>query len=245
MRIGLTTIQGTIDRRVLVNFRLDPDRVDAILPGRLRSQVVDGYAIGGICLIRLEHIRPDGWPSALGLRSENAAHRIAIEWDDERGRRRRGVYIPRRDTNSRLNTLVGGRLFPGIHHHADFEVQEIEDRIAVSMASRDGDTDITVRARIGDELPVGSVFDTVGQASAFFAQGSLGLSPDGKGHLDALELETLNWSVTPLEVEAVTSAFFDGEARFPAGTAVLDNALLMRGIAHRWHQRAGLPRLPS
>lgn len=51
------------------------------------------------------------------IHSENAAHRIAVEWDFE-GKTFEDVYIPRRDTNSFFNTLVGGRLFPGIHHRA-------------------------------------------------------------------------------------------------------------------------------
>ncbi|MEA2492488.1 MAG: hypothetical protein QOJ29_399 [Thermoleophilaceae bacterium] len=38
----------------------------------------------------------------LGLRSENASHRIAVEWDTAVGIRT-GVYIPRRDTGSGLN----------------------------------------------------------------------------------------------------------------------------------------------
>jgi hypothetical protein len=47
------------------------------------------------------------------MSSENAAHRIAVDWD-EAGYHGTGVYIPRRDTPSRFNALAGGRLFPGV-----------------------------------------------------------------------------------------------------------------------------------
>jgi hypothetical protein len=46
-----------------------------------RPQLVHGWAVAGICLIRLGRLRPSRVPSAVGLRSENAAHRIAVEWD--------------------------------------------------------------------------------------------------------------------------------------------------------------------
>jgi hypothetical protein len=62
----------------------------------------------------------------MGLRSENAAHRVAVEWDED-GAIRTGVFIPRRDSSSRLNALVSGRVFPGVHHHARFHVSETED----------------------------------------------------------------------------------------------------------------------
>lgn len=233
------TIEGVIDRRVLVNFRIDPERIDRVLPDRLAPQLVDGFAIGGICLIRLKRIRPDGWPPVLTLRSENAAHRIAVQWVEE-GRTRTGVYIPRRDTNSRLNTLVGGRLFPGVHHRANFELDESLDRVRIAMRSRDGAGSITVDGRVTDAIPSTSVFEDVDAASAFFEQGALGFSPKSNDELEALELETLNWTVKPLDVTHVQSSFFGDTTRFPQGTVEFDNALLMRDIDHRWHQRESL-----
>lgn len=143
MKLAVPSIEGVIDRRILVNFRIEPDRTQQVLPPRLQPQLVDQHAIGGICLMRLRDIRPRGWPTWVRLGSENAAHRIAVEWTQE-GQRRTGVYIPRRDTNSRLNTLIGGRLFPGVHHRADFEHDESPSRVHVAMTSRDGAGSISV-----------------------------------------------------------------------------------------------------
>lgn len=237
MTLGVPIIEGVIDRRVLVNFRIDPDRIRPMLPARLHPQLIDGHAIGGICLIRLKRIRPRGWPTWVTVGSENAAHRIAVEWD-QGGQPRTGVYVPRRDTSSRLNTLVGGRLFPGVHHRADFDVDESSERVRVAMTSRDGAGSISVDGSVADTLPDGSVFDSVAQASAFFEQGSLGLSPKRDEGLEALELETRNWSVVPLGIHHVTSSFFGDPERFPEGTVEFDDALLMRNIDHRWHTRA-------
>jgi hypothetical protein len=52
----------------------------------------------------LRNIRPRGWPSQFGFASENAAHRIAVTWD-ESGQTRQGVFVLRRDTNSPWNKL--------------------------------------------------------------------------------------------------------------------------------------------
>src|SRR5215213_8122480 len=107
----IPTIQGLIDRRMLVNFTADPAVVQKLLPAPFRPKIFKGKAIVGICLIRLKHIRPKGFPSVVGLSSENAAHRIAVEWGKD-GKTREGVYIPRRDTSSWLNQMAGGRVFP-------------------------------------------------------------------------------------------------------------------------------------
>lgn len=235
--VPLPTIEGVIDRRVLVNYRVDPERLAALLPTPLRPQLVNGFGIGGICLIRLKHLRPKGAPTWLSVGSENAAHRVAIEWDDE-GQTRTGVFIPRRDSTSRLNALLGGRLFPGVHHHARFTVDEQGEGVSVRMQSRDGEVSVSVRGSVTQRLPAESIFGSVDAASAFFEGGALGYSPSRTaGTLEALELDVEGWQVQALDVEQVASSFFDGPTAFPAGTAVFDNALLMRGIAHRWHQR--------
>ena len=62
----LPTIEGIIRRRILVNFRVDPQVIQSVLPSRFRPKLHQGQAIAGICLIRLEHIRP--WHTASDLR---------------------------------------------------------------------------------------------------------------------------------------------------------------------------------
>ena len=113
----LPKVHGVIRRRLLVNYRVDPDVVARQLPQPFRPKLYRDTAIAGICLIRLEEIRPKGFPRLAGLSSENAAHRIAVERDDAEGRHE-GVYIPRRDTGSLVNQMAGGRLFPGEYRRA-------------------------------------------------------------------------------------------------------------------------------
>ena len=165
MRIPL--IRGVIDRRILVNFRVVPEVLARVLPTPFRPKLVAGYGIAGICLIRLRDIRPKVVPSFLGISSENAAHRIAVQWDDA-GETHEGVYIPRRDTSSRINSLVGGHLFSGIHHHARFEVFEGADRYSVVMDSNDRKTRVVVVGHESDCLPSSSVFYALEEASDFF-----------------------------------------------------------------------------
>src|SRR5262245_54559618 len=135
-------LDAIVERRLLVNYRTDPDITARLLPAPLRPQLHNGYAVSGICLIRLGRLRHPAVP-ALHLRSENAAHRIAVEWDTPDGVAH-GVYIPRRDTNSVANVVAGGRLFPGVHHRARFEVHETASAISVAFASTDGSASVDV-----------------------------------------------------------------------------------------------------
>jgi hypothetical protein len=242
----LSVIKGTIKRRLLVNFRAEPTVVQRILPEPFRPKLHAGYAVVGICLIRLEGIRPVGWPGLFGMSSENAAHRIAVEWKDAAGKPQEGVFIPRRDTGSTLNRLAGGRLFSGEHHPARFSVVDTLAHVELAMQSLDGSVSVKVVGDAADELPASSCFQSLQEASAFFEGGSLGYSATREGsRLDGLRLTTLHWSTRPLSVREVHTSFFADPLRFPAGSIQFDHALVMRDLAHEWHRAEDLYSLPE
>lgn len=126
-------LRGEIGRRLLMNYRADPDTVARLLPPPFRPQLVEDSAVAGICLIRLGAMRPAGVPRWAGLRSENAAHRVAVEWDDAEGTHTR-VYIPRRDSDSWVNIALGGRIYPGEHHRARCAVRQPGGSLGVLRA---------------------------------------------------------------------------------------------------------------
>lgn len=236
----LPVIQGIIDRRILVNFQVDPDVLSRFLPAPFTPKLAGGRGIVGVCLIRLKEIRPRFVPSRCGISSENAAHRIAVEWTSG-GQSHEGVYIPRRDTSSRLNTLAGGRIFPGLHHLARFDVHEEEGFHSIALTSTDAQLRLEVVGRVATELPKESVFSSLEEASLFFERGSIGYSATSNPErFDGLELRSRSWRVEPLEVERVYSSFFSNEKIFPKGSVQFDCALLMRGIEHEWHAREPL-----
>ena len=232
----IPTLQGVIKRRLLVNFRADAENIQKILPTAFRPKLYKNKAIAGICLIRLEQMRPKMMPEFLGLSSENAAHRIAVLWDDETGETREGVYIPRRDTDSFINSTIGGTLFPGEQNRADFTVEREAGEIDFAMASKDKKIAVELKGRIARALPETSLFSSLDEASKFFEPGSLGFSVTGGGKsLDGIVLKTEEWKVDAFAVDFVHSSFYDNETIFPKGSIEFDHALIMQNIAHEWH----------
>lgn len=237
----IPTLKGIIKRRLLVNFRADPAVIQRILPQTFRPKLHRGFSLVGICLIRLEQIRPAGLPAVFGVSSENAAHRIAVEWTDQAGNPREGVYIPRRDSGSILNRFVGGRVFPGEHHPATFTVTDTISHIDLSMRSHDGSVTLKVVGDETDTFPGGSCFGSLSEASVFFERGSLGYSVTREeGRLDGLLLRTLDWRVASLAVEQVQSSYFSDTRHFPKESVQFDHALVMRDIPHEWDQAEDL-----
>lgn len=230
----LPVLNGIIDRRILINYRIKPDVVKRFLPEGMDPLVINGFASGGICLLRLKNIGVKCTPSCLRINSENAAHRFLVTYR-KAGQLINGVYIPRRDTDSKLNELIAGKIFSWPHYSATFLVDEDGDRYSVDMKSIDGDIELHVDAQLVDCFPGRSMFSSIEHASDCFRCCSLGVSPSTKPRrLKSIELKTKSWNVQPLSVHSLQSSFFENESLFPKGSIAFDNAMLMENIEHEW-----------
>ena len=233
-------VHGTIARRILLNYRIDPGVLARVLPPPFRPNLYCGKAIGGVCMIRFQGLRPRFVPSWLGLESENAAHRIAVTWQ-QHGQTQEGVYIPRRDTSSWFNATLGGRVFPGIFDRSQFRVHDSGPRVRVQIAREDGGEQVLFSGHLADAMPSTSLFRTIEEATNFFSLGATGYSATRvAGHFHGMELRCLDWTIQPLAIDEARSRFFGDQETFPPGSVELDCALLMRGIAHEWHSKPDL-----
>ena len=233
--LRLPVIQGDIDRRILLNYRIDPKYLRRILPAPFEVRLHDGYGIGGVCMIRFHALRPRYCPPALGISSENAAHRFAVEWKDGAARRE-GVFIPRRDTASAFNHWAGGKIFPGVFQRSLFDVVESAGRYRVSIASPGQEPHVIFDGEDTTEFPSGSCFGSLEAVTEFFAKGAVGysLSKDTT-HFQRMELRLLGWDIQPLKIHRAHLRLFEDESVFPRGSVEVDCAMIMRRLRHEWH----------
>lgn len=229
------SLKAQLRRRLLISYAIDPAVAERLLPHQFRPQLVQGRAVGGFCVIGLQSVRP-GWVApTIGARTENAAHRIAVEWD-EGGRTRSGVYIFERHSSSLLPVIAGGRLFPGVQKHARFALQDTATRFRVEMDA--DDTYALADVELSPDWS-SSLFPTVQAASDFHRDGAIGWSPrrDGRG-VEPIELTSDAWAVEPGRINEIRSSSFDA---LPSGAAELDSVVIMRNLPLVWN----IPRTAS
>ena len=231
----MPTMRGTVDRRVLITFTIDPEVARSVLPAPLRPDLSMGPAFGGICLIRVRGLRPAVVPArcAPRLDFEYIVHRIAVEWDTSDGVST-GVYVLRRDTDCGLLTAAG-RLVPGTPRRAEVGIAEDGRRVDIAAQSRDGRMSVAFVGEEAGELPATSVFTGPDSASAFFRCDRVALADDRRhGAFAGIRMESELWHGTPMRCEYAQSSLFEDRAVFPAGSVVLDHALVVRDLPARW-----------
>ena len=217
-------VHARLRRRLLISYRVQPEVAGGLLPEGFRPQLIGGSALAGVCVLGLEAVRPHWSRVQRGLRSENAAHRMAVEWDGPDGIER-GVFIFQRHSSSWLPVLLGGRLFPGVHRRARFAVGESAGRYALTMRAGSHSLDADVES--GGEWSSG-VFESLDEASEFYRAGRIGwsLSRDGHG-VEPVALTSAAWSVEGAHLHSLRSSFFDA---LPAGTVEFDSVVVMRDL---------------
>lgn len=224
MKRIVSEVQARLRRRLLISYRLDPAIAAGLLPEGFRPQTIDGSALAGVCVLGLEAIRPRWLRVGWGLRSENAAHRMAVEWDGPDGVQR-GVFIFERHSSALHPVLLGGRLFPGVHRRARFTTQESDGRFALTMDA--GEHSLDADVEIGGEWSSG-VFASVEEASDFYRAGRIGwsLGRDGR-RVEPVALTSEAWAVEGARLHSLRSSFFDA---LPEGSAVFDSVVVMRDL---------------
>jgi hypothetical protein len=228
--MNVPVLHGHMARRVLLNYRVDAELLATLLPTPLRPLTWRRFGVAGICLIRLESVRPEGFPTWMGMASENAAHRVAVCWE-EGGVTRTGVHVLRRDTSSWLTHRAGSRVFPGQFGRATFEIEGHE--MGWDIRAKGPEMEVDLSLSLTATLPEGSLFRDMDEATAFFESGALGWSEGSRG-LEGMSVEFEGWNLRPLKIHRAQASFFDDAQRFPAEKIALDSAFVMEHLPLRW-----------
>lgn len=237
-------LEAHLVRRLLVNYRVDPATLESVLPTPMRPRLVGGWGVAGICVISLGGMRPEESQGELGVRSQNAAHRIAVEWETPEGLQS-GVYIARRDTDSIINALAGGRIFPGLHHRACFHVVERSGLLRMHFSSIEGDVSAGITVTPCERFQPSTLFASLEDASEFFSFGAPAYSVTRDPlRLDGVTLSSEQAYLEPVEINDATSSIFEDSTRFPTGTAYLDSAFLMRNVPVEWRALPSIRAMP-
>ena len=218
----ITPAHGVIERRLLVNYRLDPDVAKKLLPAPLQPRLVGGYAVAGIALAHLGRLRPAGLPAVAGLSRETAMHGIAVEWERSPSLHT-GVFVLHRDS---VGVGPGRRL----RRPPCFTVDDRTDGLRIAYTSRDRTVRVDVDVSLAAGLAGSALFRDVRAATRFLDLDS----PEGASwgpQLRGLKLSVGDRCISAARVRTATSSIFAGTSVFPPGSVHVDSALLLRDLA--------------
>jgi hypothetical protein len=223
----LGDIIGTIRRRLLVNSWADPAEVEPFLPNGLRPHVgPGGGVVVGCCMIEIASARPWPVPAAFGIEIRAAAHRISVE-SDSGDPTTLAVYVPARNTDSKMAVLAGGRAFPGVHLKSKIVVEAGPDRLSWSVTE---ESDRGDRLDIAATSSLEGIPDEGSTIAEIVLGTTLGLSPSrSRNRLEAVQMISDHQRATVVELSDLESQFINSFS-----TAIPAESLLMTDVDVTW-----------
>jgi hypothetical protein len=227
---------------LVLTYALPPAALAPLVPRGLALDTYaapDGtvHAFVAAGIVSLTRLRPAGVPKLLGLHCVLTGYRIFTTFPTPGGRTMRGLFILRSDTDRWL-LLAGGNLLTRYHYKpARLRCQTDGDHLDVSVDSRDGRADLTVRAHLGSgpaPLPPGSPFADAAAARRF--AGPLPYTFDHEsrtGSIIVVKAHRTAWQPEPVAVDVSRLTFFEA---FPGVPPLLANAFHVADLDYGWHR---------
>lgn len=209
---------------LLVNHRVEPDVLAAVLPEPLVPAVHLGQAWVTVVVVRLEKMRPAGLPPAVGVTDDQLLFRAMVELDG-----RRGAHFLRSEARSGAVAAVASTVSSFNYHRSSVRLAVGADRIGLVPRRRGAVADAVASFDIGaasTELPASSSFARLDEAVTWLADVFDAFQPDGRGGVDVV---SVNQDRRPHLAVPATCRF---DQLTPGGVlglhgAVLDSVLML------------------
>jgi hypothetical protein len=229
------------EHAICVNVRVRPDALRPLVPAQFELDLYDDWAYVSLTASRLKDFGAGPVPRVLRKNFYQATYRAHVTFTDFRGRRTRGCYFVRSETNSAVMSLTAN-LLPEFraHHCATYPIVMARqgDHLLLSVDSGDDPAGKVVlvldTARPLDRMPDSSRFPSLEHAYDFIVDFYDAFSYDPRTNdVFILRIERGDWNIQVLEPVDYYFGYF-AAGPFPRGAAELDSVFYFCDTPYRW-----------
>lgn len=229
-------VDARFGRVVAVSFAFPEAVLRPLVPEALAIDACEGLGFVTAAMVWTEDLRPAGFPAFLGQDFFLAGYRVFTRLRDDSGRRLRGLYILRSETDKRRMAWVGNLLTQYRYRHVNVKIQTAGQETRVETSLPNGNPTLAVTFESPTEpagLPEGSPFRDWHTARLFAGPMPFTFSAEDDGRFVVIEGSRQDWVPRPVRVKNWHVGLFD-EAPFRGTKPVLANAFAVEDISYRW-----------
>jgi hypothetical protein len=225
-------VEAFFERSIVLTFAFPKEKLQHFIPECLSLDTFDDkWAFVAMALVQTKNLRPKGFPEFMGNDFFLIGYRVFVKYIDIRGRRLRGLYILKSETDNPKMEFFGNIFTHYNYDTTDINYQEQGNKVSTSSAK--SGFNIELENAAGEvELPEQSPFSNWKEARRF--AGPLPFTftyePASKKVL-IIEGVRENWDPAPVKVINLEISFFKDmnlEGR------VLANAFMISNIPYMW-----------
>ncbi len=225
-------VEAFFEHSLVLTFALPKAQLENQIPECLELDTFqDQWAFVAIALVQTKHLRPKGIPKFLGNNFFLIGYRVFVRYHDSRGKRLRGLYILKSETNKKKMEFFGN-----IFTHYNYTTTDISQSVGneqIKISSTKSDFGFTLNtANKEADLPVTSPFSNWKEARRFAGPlpFTFTYTPSSKKVL-IIEGVRQFWKPQPVEVLDYRFSFLAQE-KFEGHQ--LANAFMVSQIPYQW-----------
>lgn len=224
-------VEAFFTRSLVLTFAAPAAEVQALLPAPLVADTwQDKWAFLAVALVQTRALRPQGFPAFLGQDFCLVGYRAFVRYVTPTGKRLRGLYILRSETDRRRMVLLGNAFTHYGYAHVDLSLSDTPGG-GLAAASRRGNFDLAVGAPgAAVALPAGSPFVNWAEARRFAGPLPFTFAVEGQ-QIITVEGVREHWQLQAVAVARAHVGFLEA---LPLSQLVLANAFLLRDVPYSW-----------
>ena len=233
-------VQAYFDYSLVLTYAYPVEALQSLLPDCLELDTFrDRYAFVAVAMVQTRHLRPKGFPQWMGNNFFLAGYRIFVRYRSQSGRRLRGLYILRSETDKPKMRFLGN-LFTN-YNYSTIKVSA-EFISGQSARIESPTTGMKVVAGLGDPdsipLPVDSPFSDWREARSFAGPMPFTFSVNPQ-EVVLVEGKRSQWQPRPVKIEEATVPYLRTLVPDPP---LLANAFITENIPYEWSSGRREPR---
>ncbi len=225
-------VEAFFESSLVLTFAIPKEELKKFIPECLELDTFqDEWAFIAVAMVKTKNLRPKGFPQFLGNNFFLIGYRIFVRYYNNAGRRWRGLYILKSETNKKKMEFLGNIFTHYNYTTTDINInQKGKEKIIYSKKSKFNviieDTDTPV------SLPPNSPFNTWKEARRFAGPLPFTFTYQ-KEKKSVLIIEGVRHNWKPQAVQ-IKSYDFDFLNRLDIENATLANAFEIKNIPYHW-----------
>ncbi|MBN8666305.1 MAG: DUF2071 domain-containing protein [Chitinophagales bacterium] len=225
-------VEAYFKSSVVLTFAVPKEQLQSMLPERLELDLFqDKWGFLAVAMVDTCGLRPKGFPTILGNNFFLIGYRLFVRYTNKAGKRLRGLYILRSETNKKKMEFLGN-IFTQ-YKYTTTDIEQFGDKTSRIIQSKN--SNFRVELRESNEtipLPAGSPFSNWKEARMFAGPLPFTFSCSKKND-SVLIIEGVreNWTPIPLQVK---DYYFNFLETLPIQDPILANAFEIKNIPYFW-----------
>jgi uncharacterized protein YqjF (DUF2071 family) len=160
-------VETFFESSLVLTYAVPKDELKDLIPECLELDLFnDQWAFIAVAMVNTKNLRPKGFPELMGNDFFLTGYRIFVRYNNNKGKRLRGLYILKSETNKRKMSFFGN-IFTH-YNYTTTDIDLLKDQAKISVVSKKSGLEIEVKTGSEDiGLPANSPFKDWKEARRF------------------------------------------------------------------------------